>query len=285
MHVAGVPQTDTVNGDHNWGRRVPTTLGQGPCVAAGRTDRGGGRCGVRRPCCVDLRGSGSSEAPRSGYTTADGVADLAALIETLGLHRPVIVGHDWGGWLALHLAVHRPEAVAGVVAAATAGPWLRVRPMLRHAWWYATTIPFETPLVGRWTARHLPSLVRVVLRRSAGPDRDQAVPRSVLDRYTSLLREPARALASERLQHQRGYGEVLPTLTGRYRGLRLSVPTVMLVGDRDPGLSAAACRTALPYADELQIRPLSGCGHLIPEERPHAIADAAAELSAEEPTE
>ncbi len=45
----------------------------------------------------------------------------------------------------------------------------------------------------------------------------------------------------------------------------------MLVGDSDPGLSAAACLTAMPYADDLQIRTWSGCGHLIREERPHAL--------------
>ncbi len=110
-----------------------------------------------------------------------------------------------------------------------------------------------------------------MVRRSAGRDRNQAVPRNALDRYTSTLGEPARALASERLQHHRGYGEVLPTLTGRYRSMRLSVPTVMFDGDGDPGLSAAACRTAMPYADDLQIRTWSGCGHLIREERPHAL--------------
>jgi len=229
--------------------------------------------------CVDLRGSGWSDAPPHGYTTTDGVADLAALIGALNLDRPVVVGHDWGGWLALHLALQHPDAVAGVLATGTAGPWLRARPMLRHAWWYATTVPFETPLLGRWTARHLPALVRLVLRRSAGPDRDQAIPRPVLDRYTAVLQQPDRARASERLQHHRGYGEVLPTLTGRYRGLRLSVPALMLVGDRDPGLSAPACRTALPYADDLHIRTLPGCGHLVPEERPHAVAQAAAALS------
>lgn len=92
---------------------------------------------------------GAAEPPVTRFATSTGVADLAILIDTLGLHRSVIVGHDWGGWLALHLALQDPEAVAGVVAAATAGPWLRGRPMLRHAWWYTTTIPFETPLLGR----------------------------------------------------------------------------------------------------------------------------------------
>lgn len=232
-----------------------------------------------RVLCVDLRGAGWSEAPKSGYTTRDGVADLVALIHSLGLDCPIVVGHDWGGWLAIHLAIAQPACVRAVVAAGTAGPWLRVGPMLRHAWWYATTVPFETPLLGRWSARYLPFLVRAVLRRSAGPDRDQAVPRAVLDCYTSVLRGGARARASESVQRHRGYGEVVPTLAGRYRRLRLTVPTVLLVGDRDPGLSAAACQTAKPHANDLEVRALPGCGHLIPEERPEAVLRAVADLT------
>lgn len=108
---------------------------------------------ARSSCAARSAGApglvGAAEPPVSRFATSTGVADLAILIDTLGLHRSVIVGHDWGGWLALHLAQQNPEAVAGVVAAATAGPWLRGRPMLRHAWWYTTTIPFETPLHGR----------------------------------------------------------------------------------------------------------------------------------------
>lgn len=234
-----------------------------------------------RVLCVDLRGAGWSQAPRSGYTTGDGVADLVALIHTLALDCPIVVGHDWGGWLAIHLAIGRPASVRAVVAAGTAGPWLRVRPMLRHAWWYATTVPFETPLLGRWSARYLPFLVRAVVRRSAGPDRDRAVPRAVLDCYTGVLRDGGRARASERLQLHRGY-EVVPTLTGRYRRLHLTVPTILLVGDRDPGLSAAACRTAESHGDDLEVRALPGCGHLVPEERPDAVLRAVAALAGPE---
>ncbi len=45
---------------------------------------------------VDARGHGLSDAPESGYTTEDHVADMAGLIETLGLKGCAIMGHSMG---------------------------------------------------------------------------------------------------------------------------------------------------------------------------------------------
>jgi proline iminopeptidase len=47
-------------------------------------------------------------------TTA--VSDVAAFLDALGWDRAVLVGHSWGGHLALHAAVALPERVAGVLA-------------------------------------------------------------------------------------------------------------------------------------------------------------------------
>jgi pimeloyl-ACP methyl ester carboxylesterase len=64
----------------------------------------------------DLRGHGRSERPLSGYAVADSVADLAALLDTLGVDRPVhLVGNSYGGTIALSFAVAHPEKVASLV--------------------------------------------------------------------------------------------------------------------------------------------------------------------------
>ncbi len=64
----------------------------------------------------DLRGHGLSERPRTGYRVNDSVADLAALLTTLGVHGPVhLVGNSYGGTVALRFALTHPERVASVV--------------------------------------------------------------------------------------------------------------------------------------------------------------------------
>jgi pimeloyl-ACP methyl ester carboxylesterase len=64
----------------------------------------------------DLRGHGLSERPKTGYTLADHVADLAALLDALAITRPVVlVGNSFGGLLALAFARAHAARVAGVV--------------------------------------------------------------------------------------------------------------------------------------------------------------------------
>ena len=75
-----------------------------------------------RTLAVDLRGSGASDKPPAGYSVDLFAADLAALVEALGLERPVVVGHGLGSHVALRLAAMRPGLVAGL-ALASAAPW------------------------------------------------------------------------------------------------------------------------------------------------------------------
>src|SRR5947208_10418973 len=66
---------------------------------------------------LDLRGHGYSGRPASGYTTRDLAADLADLLDHLGIARACLVGHSYGGAVALHFAALRPERTAAVVLA------------------------------------------------------------------------------------------------------------------------------------------------------------------------
>ncbi|MCK9898761.1 alpha/beta hydrolase [Parafrankia colletiae] len=65
--------------------------------------------------CYDLRGHGRSERTPSGYTMADSMADLAGLLDALGVDRPVhIVGNSYGATLTLAFGLANPERVASL---------------------------------------------------------------------------------------------------------------------------------------------------------------------------
>ena len=49
------------------------------------------------------------------------VADAVAVMHELGWERPWVLGHSWGGYLAMHLAVMHPEHVAGIVVTSSLG--------------------------------------------------------------------------------------------------------------------------------------------------------------------
>jgi pimeloyl-ACP methyl ester carboxylesterase len=64
----------------------------------------------------DLRGHGRSERPLTGYAVDDSVADLAGLLDSLGVDAPVhLVGNSYGGTVALAFAVAYPERIASLV--------------------------------------------------------------------------------------------------------------------------------------------------------------------------
>ena len=64
---------------------------------------------------LDQRGHGTSAKPDSGYDFPSVAGDLAEFIEELRLDRPVIVGHSWGGNVALEFAATHPDVAAGLV--------------------------------------------------------------------------------------------------------------------------------------------------------------------------
>jgi proline iminopeptidase len=44
------------------------------------------------------------------------VADAVAILDGIGIERAYVVGHSWGGHLAMHLAAHHPDRLLGLVA-------------------------------------------------------------------------------------------------------------------------------------------------------------------------
>ncbi len=71
--------------------------------------------GRHRVIAVDLRGHGASDKPESAYTNQEFNDDLVFLCETLGLRRPIAMGHSFGGSNLLHLADARPDFLSGLV--------------------------------------------------------------------------------------------------------------------------------------------------------------------------
>ncbi|MCY1073018.1 alpha/beta fold hydrolase [Archangium lansingense] len=63
----------------------------------------------------DLRGSGGSGAPASGYTLEQHARDVLAVADHAGLKRFTVVGHSMGGQVAQWVAAQEPSRVEGLV--------------------------------------------------------------------------------------------------------------------------------------------------------------------------
>lgn len=70
---------------------------------------------------VDNRGSGySAEGPPASYNLENNVNDLEALREYLGLEKIWLLGHSYGGMVAMQFAINYLERVAGLILVTTA---------------------------------------------------------------------------------------------------------------------------------------------------------------------
>jgi pimeloyl-ACP methyl ester carboxylesterase len=71
-----------------------------------------------RTLLVDLLGSGFSDRPDAfSFTLHAHAATIARLLDHLTLHSCRLVGHSFGGSVAITLAATRPDLVAGLVVA------------------------------------------------------------------------------------------------------------------------------------------------------------------------
>jgi len=70
---------------------------------------------------LDLRGQGRSGRPPLETCTLEQMADdIASFCGTLGIDRPIVLGHSAGGFVALNLAVRHPEVAGRLILVDTA---------------------------------------------------------------------------------------------------------------------------------------------------------------------
>ncbi len=75
----------------------------------------------RRVLAFDNRGTGLSAKPPGPYTIEELADDAASVLDSRGLERADVYGHSMGGFIALTLALRRPELVRSLVLVGT-GP-------------------------------------------------------------------------------------------------------------------------------------------------------------------
>jgi pimeloyl-ACP methyl ester carboxylesterase len=198
-----------------------------------------------RVIAPDTRGSGAT-VHTGGPATFDVLADdVLALIDALGLHHPLIAGFSEGGATATLVALRRPDAVCAVV---------------NHA-----GFDYFDP------EAHVPQGVRQVFGGS--PDATEADP-DAAERFFQSVPPMASTFATMKADYDHAQGEGhWRTYLGQFfdRSVaslgctvddfaRITMPTLILTGDRDMFCSVeAACvayRTVA--AGELAIVPNTG---------------------------
>jgi pimeloyl-ACP methyl ester carboxylesterase len=230
-----------------------------------------------RVIAIDLRGHGWSDAPPDGYSKQNLADDVIAILDELGLDKVNLIGHDWGGWTGFILALQHPERIKNYIALNIPAPW--------------PPKPSLGGLLGLWrfgyqVAMSIPPLASLILRRTkfvkagmvGGSVNRDAWTRDDLELFASLMREPDRIRASSSLYRTFLTREMLPYAKGTNNKTRLTVPTLMIHGKRDPVVDYRRLGEWESHADDMAVELRDDSAHFIADELPDVIADRALAL-------
>lgn len=219
-----------------------------------------------RTLSLDLLGSGASERPaRPVYTTQTQAELTLGLLDTLGLAQAHLVGHSFGGRVALQIALEAPRRVRSLAllspeAFATQRPpvarWLRV-PLLGYALAFYSTAPALVPTGLRMVTRQHAWLTAAALAGYAAPLR-------------------VRGSAAAQVWHARSPKDgprALPPRLGQ-----IQAPTLIVWGEADPVFPADHGRKLADSLPNARLYRIPGAGHLPHEEAPAATIGAVLEF-------
>jgi len=225
----------------------------------------------------DLRGYGGTDRPRHGYDLDTLAEDIRQLAHHLQPGRPAhVVGHDWGGAIAYHLAALRPEAVDRLAVVNAPHPSVMARQLWHPAQltrsWYM--FYFQLPVLPeRKISANGGAVIPWVIRRNlVNKDR---VPMERLQAYARNLSHPEAARAALAYYRASIRGAMTPRgLRRLLRGYpRIRAPFRLIWAEEDAALRRELTYGMEPYFEQpVDIRYLPGVGHFAPLEAPEQVA-------------
>ena len=218
---------------------------------------------TRRVVAIDLPGHGGSSPPSRGATIAWYADAVASGIEALGVAPALVVGHSFGGQVALRLAERHPHAVRGLVLIGPSG--VARLPRRTRVLALLTTVlrpgaraaPLGSRLAGRAWFRRLAFGPLLVSDTAALPARAVRGFFAEMREHTDV-HTARRAILDD------------PPVSS---ACSLPCPTVVLWGASD-AVVPVEHGFALARAARVRLRAVADCGHLLIGERPDAVLDA-----------
>jgi epoxide hydrolase 4 len=221
----------------------------------------------------DLRGYNYSDKPDSGYDLDTLSRDILGSIAAFGYSKAHIVGHDWGGTIAWHLAERFPDSIDKLAILNAAHPQKLVETfgnnfekLLRN--WYI--LAAQVPGIPEWLIRqNLKEFVLNIFRGQA--IRKAAFGAEDLQIYQDALSKPGAIGAA--LSHYRQAFSAFNWLPQLSQSLPyISVPTLVLWGEEDALLSKNLTKEMASFVRApFELKLIPNCGHWIQQEVPQTV--------------
>jgi pimeloyl-ACP methyl ester carboxylesterase len=223
-----------------------------------------------RAAAPDMRGYGDTTRPvgKAAYRMEHLVEDVAALFDTQGARRRLLVAHDWGALIAWQFAMQKTRPLDGLVVMNVPHPSvfravLRRSPRQLARSWYVFffQLPFlpEAMLRGRRARAVGQAFVGMAVDKSAFPD-------AVLEHYRSNALAPG-ALTAMINYYRANFG-----LLGRAAPAPvIETPTLLIWGEEDTALGLELTEGYAPYVADFTLRRLPGVSHWVQQEAPGRV--------------
>lgn len=218
----------------------------------------------------DQRGYNESEKPSgvAAYRLPTLAADVAGLIEAVGVDAAHVVGHDWGAAVAWWLALDHPDHVETLAAVNVPHPTVMAR-TLRRSWdqrrrsWYmgffqVPRLPERVARAGNWR------LFERSLRESSRPGTFDA---EDFERYRAAWGKPGAVTAMVNW-YRAAARYPLPDRTDP-----VDPPTLVLWGTDDAFLRTEMARESVAYCRDGRAVLFDDATHWVHHEYPGRVAD------------
>jgi pimeloyl-ACP methyl ester carboxylesterase len=219
------------------------------------------------------RGQEPSAAAPPNTVTAD-VGDARRVLDTLGWERAYVVGHSWGGHLALHVAEAMPERLLGVLAVDPLGS-------IGDGRWpeFDEEMFRRTPEDVRDRARELDEL------SMAGEADDELALEGMRLVWPAYFADPEHAppMPELRMASARS-AEMVPSILAELPALEAGLPAIRVPvgfvhGSRSP-MPVAASTDAAERIPGAWVEVVEGAGHFVWVEAPGAVRASLRRLTA-----
>jgi pimeloyl-ACP methyl ester carboxylesterase len=204
----------------------------------------------------DMVGHGRSAKPRGDYSLGAYAAGVRDLLAVLGFERGSVVGHSFGGGIAMQFSYLFPEYVERMALISSGGLGREVHPLLR-----AAVLPgseWVMPLIAReWSVRAGDALrsVAAKLGLEAGPDLAEFA-----RGYASLADDDARDAFIHTMRSVIDpNGQRVSALDRLY--LADQLPTLIIWGTNDPVIPVEHGRHAHEMVGHSRYVEIDGSGH------------------------
>lgn len=212
----------------------------------------------------DQRGYHLSDKPAGArsYQIDTLAKDIIGILDARGIEKAFLIGHDWGGAVAWHVAMSYPERIKKLVNLNIPHPRVMVKTLKanreqRKRSWYIFF--FQLPWLPEYMLRkNNYRNLRFTLQKTSAPG---TFSEAEIQQYLTAWQQPG-ALKSM----LNWYRAAFRLLRGRKVNPRITVPTLLIWGKQDKALTHLMAQPSIDLCDDGRLEMIEEASHWVQHE-------------------